>query len=422
MTVSTQDVPSGPSQIIPFVGSGGTMNLVNDTIASNTADNTNEFFNFTGGAVTIQNTILGADPISGINPDAGNDVAGTFISVGGNLVTDATGSTGFTGPMDQAGSTSPIDPMLGPLANNGGPTETMALLPGSPAIDGGLKNGATPLTDQRGVPRDADNAGTVDIGAFEVPIVNSIIPNPLPIIQILYGSNSTPQPPAPPPPPYIFLPGPPTIGFIMSTFNSSSEVTLEHILTTLQPKGTRTASSVIEGMIFEDYNGNGIQDPGEPPAAGQIVYLDLNNNGVRDPGEPWTITGPDGRYRFNPVGSGVFVVRMEASRTQDTTAPKEGSWEVVVLKEGTVVSGVNFGFVTRRRLKPARQTALERDDPLADAGRAVPVPAPVQDQEAGAPAGPAPNAAPDPVAALPGGILQMLKDMLAGCWTLITGG
>ena len=56
------------------------------------------------------------------------------------------------------------DPMLGPLGDNGGPTETQALLPGSPAIDAGV---AVPgvTTDQRGVPRPQGQAP--DIGAFE---------------------------------------------------------------------------------------------------------------------------------------------------------------------------------------------------------------------------------------------------------------
>jgi hypothetical protein len=64
----------------------------------------------------------------------------------------------------------PIDPRLAPLANNGGRTQTHALLSGSPAIDRGDNAGA-PATDQRGVarPRDGDGNGSriVDIGAFE---------------------------------------------------------------------------------------------------------------------------------------------------------------------------------------------------------------------------------------------------------------
>jgi hypothetical protein len=63
------------------------------------------------------------------------------------------------------------DAGIGPLADNGGPTQTQALLPGSPAIDAGSpsKGNGNPAacerTDQRGVPRKA----RCDIGAFETP-------------------------------------------------------------------------------------------------------------------------------------------------------------------------------------------------------------------------------------------------------------
>ncbi|MBE0540074.1 MAG: hypothetical protein IH623_01625, partial [Verrucomicrobia bacterium] len=70
------------------------------------------------------------------------------------------GSCDFT----NATSLNNTDPKLGPLANNCGPTLTMALLPGSPAIDAGDTVSA-PATDQRGVPR--PYGLTADIGAFE---------------------------------------------------------------------------------------------------------------------------------------------------------------------------------------------------------------------------------------------------------------
>jgi len=61
---------------------------------------------------------------------------------------------------------SPIDPLIGALADNGGPTETRALLAGSPAIDAGDAEGC-PKADQRGVAR--PQGAACDIGAFELP-------------------------------------------------------------------------------------------------------------------------------------------------------------------------------------------------------------------------------------------------------------
>jgi hypothetical protein len=66
----------------------------------------------------------------------------------------------MTGPGDQVNT----DPMVGPLAENGGPTLTHALLTGSPAIDAG-DDAVCPATDQRGVSRPQGVA--CDIGAYE---------------------------------------------------------------------------------------------------------------------------------------------------------------------------------------------------------------------------------------------------------------
>jgi hypothetical protein len=97
------------------------------------------------------------------------DTVGGFVSLGGyNLIgNDSGGTTGLVDGVngDQVGSpSSPIDPLLAPLADNGGPTQTHALLPGSPAIDAGDPTSTTP--DQRGVSR-PQGAG-VDVGAFEL--------------------------------------------------------------------------------------------------------------------------------------------------------------------------------------------------------------------------------------------------------------
>lgn len=91
--------------------------------------------------------------------NAGTNCSGFITDLGHNLSSD--GSCAFT----DAGSINNTDPKLGPLANNGGPTLTMALLPTSPAIDAGDNAAATP-TDQRGFPRVVGPA--IDIGAYEL--------------------------------------------------------------------------------------------------------------------------------------------------------------------------------------------------------------------------------------------------------------
>jgi hypothetical protein len=80
-------------------------------------------------------------------------------SLGHNLTDDD--SCGLTAPSDLVVA----DAMLGPLADNGGPTETHALLAGSPAIDAGSPDCPPPATDQRGVLR--PQGAACDIGAFE---------------------------------------------------------------------------------------------------------------------------------------------------------------------------------------------------------------------------------------------------------------
>ena len=98
---------------------------------------------------------------------------GLFTSKGHNLIGDPNSGIWVLGFGDLLGSAQdPLDARLGPLANNGGPTRTHALLAGSPAIDRGDGAGA-PATDQRGpgFPRRKDGNGdgraAVDIGAFE---------------------------------------------------------------------------------------------------------------------------------------------------------------------------------------------------------------------------------------------------------------
>jgi hypothetical protein len=118
------------------------------------------------GGAQIVNTIiaLNSDYQGWEDPNNYPDIAGTISSLGHNLIGIADGGTGFAGT-DLTGSlAAPLDPRVGPLADNGGPTWTHVLLTGSPAVDAGDNTNA-PASDQRGFPRVA--CGLIDIGAFE---------------------------------------------------------------------------------------------------------------------------------------------------------------------------------------------------------------------------------------------------------------
>jgi CSLREA domain-containing protein len=148
-----------PSQL-----SSNTVNLLNTTIAGNSvaAGGVGGGFtinNPTAGVVTalnVKNTIVAGNTAGGTPADCGAVVAATSAD---NISGDA--SCQFTDP----GSHQNTNPLLGALANNGGPTDTMALQPGSPAIDAGTSAGC-PATDQRGVARPQGSA--CDVGAFEL--------------------------------------------------------------------------------------------------------------------------------------------------------------------------------------------------------------------------------------------------------------
>ncbi len=155
----------------------GNLRLINDTIAFNRSLNVGAGISRNLGTVTIGNTIVSDNTLTNAAATP-SDVAGTFVSLGGNLVRTLGTAVGFTGIGDQPN----VNPNLQPLGNNGGPTQTHALpafdvtglLP-NPAIDRGLdanvtdQNHATSL-DQRGALRFLDGPNvlnTVDVGAFE---------------------------------------------------------------------------------------------------------------------------------------------------------------------------------------------------------------------------------------------------------------
>jgi predicted outer membrane repeat protein len=140
----------------------GTATVRNTTVSDNYADQAGGLYSGYINAVGLQDTIVAGDHAA-----TAPDVSAAVVSFGHNLIGDGTGASGFVSSDLVGTSNAPIDPKLGPLQDNGGPTKTLALLPGSPAIDAG-DNTAAPPWDQRGPGYPRIVNGTIDIGAFEV--------------------------------------------------------------------------------------------------------------------------------------------------------------------------------------------------------------------------------------------------------------
>jgi len=176
-----------------------TMQIANSTFSENVAIELGEsIYNFDqfgmGDAVaSFANTIFKHN-VSGNFFNNG----GTMTSLGYNISSD--NASGYlTGPGDQINT----DPLLGPLQDNGGPTFTHELLPGSPAIDTGDPNFTPPpLYDQRGPGYPRVVNGRIDKGSFEVQTGGTPTPTPTPTATATPTStpSATPTPtPSPTP-------------------------------------------------------------------------------------------------------------------------------------------------------------------------------------------------------------------------------
>ncbi len=181
------------------IGNGGTLTVTNSTLSGNTAGHGGAIDNVPGGTVTVTNSTL-----SGNTATTGGGIANTggTVTVTNSTLSGNTANVGFGGGIVNSGGTVSLlativansvggncsgaivdggnnlsfpdacdvivagpDPQLGPLANNGGPTLTHALLPMSPAIDAAAACNPPITTDQRGVARPQGPA--CDIGAYE---------------------------------------------------------------------------------------------------------------------------------------------------------------------------------------------------------------------------------------------------------------
>ena len=161
---------------------GAAVEITNSTLSGNSVSAGGGALSARGGGATLDAATLTNVTLAG-NTATGNGAAGGGLFspdavlrntiVADECVSPVAGATNSIdsgtscGLASGAGNLSGLDPRLGPLASNGGPTPTRALLAGSPALDAGTAV-AAPATDQRGVVRPQGTG--IDIGAFEVAV------------------------------------------------------------------------------------------------------------------------------------------------------------------------------------------------------------------------------------------------------------
>ena len=178
----------------------GMLTLVSATLTGNSATVSGTgTINSSGGGIltasghvtTSKNTI-----VAGNTARMSPDVSGPLNSQGHNLIGIGDGGSGYTDSDLVGTAADPLDPLLGPLQDNGGPAATIALRPGSPAIDAG-DNSDAPDWDQRGpgFPRIVND--TIDIGAFEVqnpiPVTSTNDDGPGSLRQVILEANASPN-------------------------------------------------------------------------------------------------------------------------------------------------------------------------------------------------------------------------------------
>jgi hypothetical protein len=162
-TISQNSANGYPSAFGGGINAQGTLSVTGCTISQNSASSSGFEGSFGGG---IYGTLkLDSSIVAGNTATTDPDISGTVTSLGYNLVQSKGNSTGYI-PSGNNKDQLNVDPLLSTLGNYGGPTQTCALLPGSPAIDHGDDSLNTQgATDQRGQQRSFGSH--VDVGAFE---------------------------------------------------------------------------------------------------------------------------------------------------------------------------------------------------------------------------------------------------------------
>ncbi|MFV2068687.1 MAG: SdrD B-like domain-containing protein, partial [Pirellulales bacterium] len=106
--------------------------------------------------------------------------------------------------------------------------------------------------------------------------------------------------------------------------------------------GNETNDGEASGEKFQDNDGNGVRDGGEPGLAGVTIYADVTPNGVLDAGEPFDVTDATGAYTLTRLPAGTYFIREIVPAGYTQTAPTTGAYEITI-SEGDRIGNLDFG-------------------------------------------------------------------------------
>lgn len=130
---------------------------------------------------------------------------------------------------------------------------------------------------------------------------------------------------------------------------SDTATVADQVGTTPQPSASAATSiaarACIQGQKFNDLDGNGVRDAGEPGLAGVTIYVDLNGNGAPDAIEPSAVTDANGNYSISTatIPDGIYALREILPTGQVCTFPAGDCSHTITVGPGGPVLGQDFG-------------------------------------------------------------------------------